>query len=110
MSSALQSVERGLLSAVESERLNMNGGNRNDVGVVFGVEVVKIGLVLEVVCQHGSVLHNIVGNDIITEFLNIEVYVLFGKDTLCNGKYLGMGCGRSGNRNGFARKRGIIDR
>lgn len=105
MLSALESVKRGLLSAVESERLNVNGGSRNNVGVVFGVKIVKIGLMLEVVCQHGTVLHNIVGNDIITEFLNTRIYVLFGKDVLCNGKYLGMGCGRSGYRNCLARKR-----
>ncbi len=53
----------------------MNGGDRNNVCVVLGVEVIEIGRVLEVVCKNGAVLYHIIGNNIVAVFLNVEGYV-----------------------------------
>ncbi len=52
------------------------------MGAVFGVEVVQIGLMLEVVGVDGAVLDNIVGDDIVVVLLNVQGDVLCGKNFL----------------------------
>ena len=39
----------------------MDRENRNDVSAVFGVEVIEVRGVLEVVGQNGAILYNIMG-------------------------------------------------
>ena len=69
----------------------MDGGDGDDVGAVFGVEVIEVGEMLEVVGVHGAVLHHVVGNHIVAVFLNVEGDVLGGENVLGNGKDLSMG-------------------
>ena len=56
-----QRIERGLLAAVEAHGLNVNGGNRNDVGAVLGIEIIKVRGVLEVVGVHGASSTTVLG-------------------------------------------------
>ena len=87
----LQGVQRGLLAAVETHGLDVNGSDGDDVGAVFLVEVIKIGGVLEVVGVHGAVLHDGVGHNVVVVGLNVEGDVLFGKDLLGDLEDLGVG-------------------
>ena len=50
----------------------MDGKNRNDVSAVFGVEVIEVRGVLEVVGQDGAVLYNIIGDNIVAVLLDIQ--------------------------------------
>ena len=95
-----QRIERGLLAAVEAHGLNVNGGNRNDVGTVLGIEIIKVRGVLEVVGVHGAVFDDGVGHDVVVVGLDIEGDVLLGKDRLGNLKDLSVRGRGSGNRDG----------
>ena len=66
-----------LASAVEAHRLNMNCTYRYHLGAVFLIEIVKVGLVLEVVGVNLTVVYNIVGLYIIGYLYYIKVYFLF---------------------------------
>lgn len=84
-----------LASAVEAHRLNMNCTYRYHLGAVFLIEIVKVGLVLEVVGVNLTVVYNIVGLYIIGELYDIKGYVLFGEDNLYHLKNVGMRCGEA---------------
>ena len=49
-----QRIERGLLAAVEAHGLNVNGGNRNDVGAVLGIEIIKLDRVYFAATHHDA--------------------------------------------------------
>ena len=80
----------------------MNGENGNDVGAIFGVEVIEIGGVLEVVGENGAIFYHIIGDNVVAVFLNIQGDVLCSQDILGNSKDLSMRSGRSGHRDGLA--------
>ena len=105
----LQGIQRGLLAAVETHGLDVNGSDGDDVGAVFLVEVIKIGGVLEVIGVHGAVLHDGVGHNVVVVGLNVEGDVLFGKDLLGDLEDLGVGRGGGGDGDGFAGERGVVD-
>lgn len=105
----LDRVKRGLLAAVNADRLYMDSSDGNDVSVVFRVEVVQIGGVLEVVRVDFAALNYIVGLNVIGELLDVEGYVLLGEDILCNGENFSVRSGRCGDGNGLAGKRVVID-
>ena len=62
----------------------MDRENRNDVSAVFGVEVIEVRGVLEVVGQDGAVLYNIIGDNIVAVLLDIQGDVLRGQNFLGN--------------------------
>ena len=49
----------------------MDRENRNDVSAVFGVEVIEVRGVLEVVGQDGAVLYNIIGDNIVAARISL---------------------------------------
>ena len=75
----------------------MDSRNRNNVCSVLLVEIVKIGLVLEIVGVKLAAVNNIVRLNIIVKFLDFQLNILFGKNFLCNGKYLSVRSRRSGD-------------
>ena len=94
-------VERGLLAAVYSHRLNVNCADGNDVSTVLGVEIIKIGGVLEIVCVNLAAVNNLVGDDVVGVLFDIESDVLLCKNILCYLEYLGVGSGGRRNRDGL---------
>ena len=87
----------------------MDGKNRNDVSAVFGVEVIEVRGVLEVVGQDGAVLYNIIGDNIVAVLLDIQGDVLRGQDLLGNGQNLGVGSGGSGNGDSLTGQSSVIE-
>ena len=54
------------------------------MGIIFLVEVLKVGQVLEVVCVYLAAFNHVIRLNIIGKFLNVKVYVFLGKNFLCN--------------------------
>ena len=79
------------------------------MGALFGVEVIKIGGVLEVVGVNGAVLHDGVGNNVVVVGLNVEGDVLFGKDLFGDLEDLGVGRGGGGDGDGVAGERCVVN-
>ena len=73
----------------------MDSRNRNNVCSVLLVEIVKIGLVLEIVGVKLAAVNNVVRLNIIVKFLNFQLNILFGKNFLYNSEYLSMRSRRS---------------
>ena len=57
----------------------MNVSNGNQMCVVFRVEIVHIGDVLEIVSVNFAAFQSRVGNDVIGEFLNLQIIALFSQ-------------------------------
>ena len=87
----------------------MDRENRNDVSAVFGVEVIEVRGVLEVVGQDGAVLYNIIGDNIVAVLLDIQGDVLRGQNFLGNSQDLSVGSGGSGNGDGLTGQSGVIE-
>ena len=108
-SSGDQGVQSGLLAAVQAHGLNVDRSSGDNLGAVLGVEVVQVGLMLEVVGVNFAAVNNQVGLDVVVEFLHFEGDVLGSQDVLGNGQDLGMGGGRSSHGDGGAGQSGVID-
>ena len=87
----------------------MDGKNRNDVSAVFGVEVIEVRGVLEVVGQDGAVLYNIIGDNIVAVLLDIQGDVLRGQNFLGNSQDLSVGSGGSGNGDSLTGQSSVIE-
>lgn len=88
----------------------MDGKNRNDVSAVFGVEVIEVRGVLEVVGQDGAVLYNIIGDNIVAVLLDIQGDVLRGQNFLGNSQDLSAGgAGGSGNGDSLTGQSSVIE-
>ena len=87
----------------------MDGGNGDDVGVVLGVEIVEIGLVLEVVGVDSAVFDNGVGHDIVIIDLDVEGDVLLGEDALHDLEDLSVRGRRSGDGDGLTAQSVVVD-
>ena len=72
------------------------------MGAVLGVEVVKVGDVLEVVCVDLAALNDVVGLDIVGVLDDFEGDVLLGEDVLCYLEYLGVRRGGGCDGDGLA--------
>ena len=75
----------------------MNLGNAYQVGLVLGVEGVKIGLMLEVVGIHFPVFHHGVGNHIVGILGDLQGPAVLGKNVAGDFQDLRVGDGRSGH-------------
>ena len=84
-----------MLAAVEAERLHMDRENRNDVSAVFGVEVIEVRGVLEVVGQDGAVLYNIIGDNIVAVLLDIRVMSFAARISLATARISAWGAGEA---------------
>lgn len=62
----------------------MDHGHGNDVRSVLFIEVIQIGNVLEVVGVDFSAFHNVIGLNVIGEFLDFQRNVLGSQDFLCH--------------------------
>lgn len=69
---SLDGCQTVLLAAVDAHGLHMNTGNSNQMGTLFGVEVVQIRLMLEVVGVYLTVLDDLVGDHIVVVLLDIQ--------------------------------------
>ena len=78
------------------------------MGTLFGVEVVQIRLMLEVVGVYLTVLDDLVGDHIVVVLLNIQRDALGGKDLLAHLQHLAVGSGSSGTADGLAVQSVII--
>ena len=87
----------------------MDRENRNDVSAVFGVEVIEVRGVLEVVGQDGAVLYNIIGDNIVAVLLDIQGDVLRGQNFLDNSQDLSVGSGGSGNGDSLTGQSSVIE-
>ena len=63
------------------------------MGAVLGVEVVQVGLMLEVVGVNLAAVHHVVGLDVIGELLDVQGDVFLGQDVLGDGQDFGVGEG-----------------
>lgn len=79
------------------------------MSAVFGVEVIEVRGVLEVVGQDGAVLYNIIGDNIVAVLLDIQGDVLRGQDFLGNSQDLSVGSGGSGNGDSLTGQSGVIE-
>ena len=80
----------------------MNAGNSDQMGTLFGVEVVQIRLMLEIVGVYLTVLDDLVGDHIVVVLLDIQRDALGGKDLLAHLQHLAVGSGSSGAADGLA--------
>ena len=80
--------------------LNVYDGEER-VGSVVGVEVIQIGLMLEIVGIHIPVLNHVVGLHIVVEFLDFQGIAILGQNFGGNLQNLRMGRGGSGHRDGL---------
>ena len=78
------------------------------MGTLFGVEVVQIRLMLEVVGVYLTVLDDLVGDHIVVVLLDIQRDALGGKDLLAHLQHLAVGSGSSGAADGLAVQSVII--
>ena len=65
-------VKRSLFAAVDAHGFNMDRADGNDIGAVFGVEVIEVRNMLEVVGIDFAAVNNVVGLYIIGEFFDVE--------------------------------------
>ena len=108
-SSGDQGVQSGLLAAVQAHGLHVDRSSGDNLGAVLGVEVVQVGLMLEVVGVNFAAVNNQVGLDVVVELLDHEGDVLSSQDVLGDGQDLSMGRGGSSHGDGGAGQSGVID-
>ncbi len=72
----------------------MDGSNRYYMSTVLLIEIVEVGLMLEVVCIAVAAFNNIVRLYIVSELYDVEGYILLSEDGLDNAEDLCMGRGR----------------
>ena len=82
----LYRVKRALLSAVETERFNVDCRRGYDVGLVLCVKVIEIRLVLEVVSINLAAVNNIVRLNIVGELFDVKRNVFLCENLFCNFK------------------------
>ena len=100
--SALDGVEAGLLAAVDAHGLDVDAGDGDQVGAVLRVEVVQVGLVLEVVGVHRAVLDHVVGDDVVVKFLDVQGDALGLQDGHADLQHFAVGGGGGGAAHGLA--------
>ena len=69
----------------------MDLGGADQAGAVLHVEVIQVGDVLEVVGVQGTVLHSLVGEDIVVELPDLQGDPLLGQEVLHHLQNLGVG-------------------
>jgi len=77
----------------------MNGDDRNQVGFVFCIEVVKIGLVLKIIGIQIAGIQCQIGLDIVGKLFDLQLISLFCQNFLDNCQNLGMGCDAGADHN-----------
>ena len=85
----------GGLARVDAHGLVVGGDHAYDVSALLGVEVVQIGLVLEVVGIQAAVLHGGVGHHVVVEFHDLQSYVMLGQNGGGILQNLGVGAGEA---------------
>ncbi len=93
----LQVVEACGLATVKGHGLKVDLGDANEVGAVFLVVVVEVGLVLEVVRVEAAVRQGDVGLHVVGEFNDLERPALSSEQVFRGIQNLGVRRGRSAN-------------
>ena len=88
---ALDGRQVTLLAAVDAHGLDVDASHGDQMSAVLLVEVVQVGLMLEVVGVDLAVLDDIVGLDVVIELLNIQGDALLGQDVLADLQDLAVG-------------------
>lgn len=96
----LQVVEACGLATVKGHGLKVDVGDANEVGAVFLVVVVEVGLVLEVVRVEAAVRQGDVGLHVVGEFNDLERPALSSEQVFRGIQNLGVRRGRSANLDG----------
>ena len=91
-----------LLAAVDAHRLDVDAGDRHQMGALFLIEVVQIRLMLEVVGVALAVLDDGVGDHIVVVLLNVQRDALGGQDVLADLQHLAVGSRGSRAADGLA--------
>ncbi|GDY72680.1 hypothetical protein SAV31267_021650 [Streptomyces avermitilis] len=90
---------------VEAERFQVHRDDGHDVGALLLVEVVEVGLVLEVVGADGAVLGRRVRRDVVGDLLDLQVQARLLRQVLLDEvEYLGV---RGGTRGDDQRATGV---
>ena len=82
-----------LLAAVDAHGLNMDASNGDQVGALLLIEVVQVGLMLEVVGVALAILNDGVGDHIVIVLLDVQSDALVGQDLLADLQDLAVGAG-----------------
>ena len=98
-----------LLAAVDAHGLHVDAGNRHQMGALFGVEVVQIRLMLEVVGIALTVLDDVVGDHIVVVLLNIQRDALGGRISLQTSRTSQWGSRGSSAADGLAVQSVVVD-
>ena len=88
----------------------MDGSNRYYMSTVLLIEIVEVGLMLEVVCIAVAAFNNIVRLYIVGELYDVEGYILLSEDGLDNAENLCMGRGRSCDLDGLTLECIVVNR
>ena len=86
----------------------MDGADRDEVGAVLGVEAVKIGLVLEVVCVERAVGQSLVRQDVVVIGDDLELVAFVGEGLLDLLEDLGVRGGAGADGDDFVIGRGGV--
>ena len=89
----LDRAQVALLAAVDAHGLNVDASNRDQVGALLLIEVVQVGLMLEVVGVALAILNDGVGDHIVIVLLDVQRNALVGQDLLADLQDLAVGAG-----------------
>ena len=93
VSLTLDRAQVALLAAVDAHGLNVDTGNGDQVGALLLIEVVQVGLMLEVVGVALAILNDGVGDHIVIVLLDVQRNALVGQDLLADLQDLAVGSG-----------------
>ena len=105
----LNRAQVALLAAVDAHGLNVDTGNGDQVGALLLIEVVQVGLMLEVVGVALAILNDGVGDHIVIVLLDVQRNALVGQDLLADLQDLAVGSGGGSAADGLAVQCVIID-
>ena len=78
----------GIIGIVDAHGLNVDAGNGDQVGALLLIEVVQVGLMLEVVGIALAILNDGVGDHIVIVLLDVQRDALVGQDLLADLQHL----------------------
>ena len=80
----LDRAQVALFAAVDAHGLNVDAGNGDQVGALLLIEVVQVGLMLEVVGVALAILNDGVGDHVVIVLLDVQRNALVGQDLLAD--------------------------
>ena len=89
----LDRAQVALFAAVDAHGLNVDAGNGDQVGALLLIEVVQVGLMLEVVGVALAILNDGVGDHVVIVLLDVQRNALVGQDLLADLQDLAVGAG-----------------